>query len=74
VTSTQPTDPPPTGPPPTALQPTELPPTDADLAAALADTGYRYTDPVNDPTVPGITAADPANLPDAFPPDAECHA
>jgi len=69
VTSLQPTDPPPTDPPPT-----DTPPTDADLAAALAGTGYRYTDPVTDPTVPGITAADPANLPDAFPPDAECHA
>jgi hypothetical protein len=58
----------------TSPEPTEPPPTDAALAAALAETGYLYTDPVTDPTVPGITAADPADLPDAFPPDAECHA
>lgn len=48
-------------------------PSDAELTAALARTGYVYKDPVTAGD-PDITPADPADLPDAFPPGGECHA
>lgn len=44
-------------------------PSAAELAAALAATGYRYSDPVADPEHPRITAVDELADPvDAFPP------
>lgn len=38
---------------------TSVQPSDAELGAAVARTGYAYTDPVGDPAVPGITAVEP---------------
>lgn len=43
-------------------------PSDAEVAAAVARTGYVYTDPVGDPRFPGISAVDPDHVPDVPPP------
>lgn len=43
------------------------PVTEEELEAALRETGYRYTDPVNDPRFRRITAHDPERVVDAFP-------
>jgi hypothetical protein len=38
---------------------TSVQPSDAEVAAAVARTGYVYTDPIDDTYVPGITVVDP---------------
>ncbi len=43
-------------------------PTDAEVAEAVARTGYVYTDPVGDPRVPGISAVTPDRVLDVPPP------
>lgn len=41
---------------------TGVQPSDAELGAALARTGYVYTDPVGDPRIPGIVAVMPEQV------------
>ena len=43
-------------------------PSDAEVAEAVARTGYVYTDPIGDPRVPGIIAVDPDHVSDVPPP------
>jgi hypothetical protein len=43
-------------------------PSDAEVAVAIARTGYVYTDPVDDPRVTGITAVNPDQVLDVPPP------
>ena len=43
-------------------------PAESEISEAVEATGYRYTDPVADDTCPRITACDPCDTPDAFPP------
>ncbi|HEY0816015.1 MAG TPA: hypothetical protein VGE11_22295 [Pseudonocardia sp.] len=43
-------------------------PSDAEVAEAVARTGYVYTDPIGDPVVPGISAVDPDRVLDVPPP------
>jgi hypothetical protein len=43
-------------------------PSDAEVAEAVARTGYVYTDPVGDPLVAGITAVSPDQMLDVPPP------
>jgi hypothetical protein len=47
---------------------TSVQPSDAEVAAAIARTGYVYTDPVDDPRFPGITAVSPDHVLDIPPP------
>jgi hypothetical protein len=47
---------------------TSVQPSDAEVAQAIARSGYVYTDPVDDPRVPGITAVSPAQVLDVPPP------
>jgi len=44
-------------------------PSDAEVAEAVACTGYVYTDPIGDARVPGITAVDPDRVFDVPPPN-----
>jgi hypothetical protein len=46
---------------------TGVQPSDAEISAAVQHTGYVYSDPVGDPQVPGIAAADPDHIHDVPP-------
>jgi hypothetical protein len=41
---------------------TSMQPSDAEVAVAVARTGYVYSDPVGDPRVAGITADGPGQV------------